>query len=737
MIVLQNRYIRVCISELFSLTEVLDISTGRNYIDSDEAGIPLFRITLSEFVDGKIQSGEITITSCSATEVAFERVRDTVTLRFTRLDNLPIDVTCLIRTDPEKPLSYWGLEIKNASAFAIRSVEYPVIRSILPLSGNGSNDRILMPKADGYLLPSPLVQEWEGDYPFRRYNQRFGYPGEGRQFPENLCAQVLAYYDDLGGLYIATYDGEGHPKRLGPIQVHTDHSSTIDFSPVHIFPELPGKDRILPYETVVGCFEGDWQDAADMYKSWSITQPWCSKTLVERTDVPEWIKAGAYFFNFRLRNQEDRERFLARVPDYLEMWRNYLGMPLVAMMVGWEKHGEWLGPDYFPPYGGENFAEMCRALRRKGMYPFPFGLSGLKLPIRKRIGRDWPQPELAIDYDNRSYFEKHYTQHAAIDRNGNVIKDSSISSWDGLHGYACVRTKQAREQLLEASCLLVKEYNSVVIQADQIFGGAVSECYSPDHEHPMGRGRWQVQSLKEIYADMRSQAKALNPDFALSQEFPSELYIQDLDVCHGRVSDQPRGMWGVPLFAYLYHEYLSCYGGDWSSLLPDNTCGVYVQANNFVFGSQCAGTPQTPYIDVRNSEPDGCRPETLQMAKQTCALFQSFTQYLVYGKMLKSRPLNVPDIDVTFVGMDFSGWRKKTIAVSSVLHCAWEAPDGSVAYTLANISNENRSFQLPLIKDSRRQKLHTYSVQRILESSIQETIQVSLGPLEAAILEMY
>ena len=36
---------------------------------------------------------------------------------------------------------------------------------------------------------------------------------------------------------------------------------------------------------------------------------------------------------------------------------------MVAMMCGWEKVGEWAGPDYFPPYGGdERFQKMCEKL---------------------------------------------------------------------------------------------------------------------------------------------------------------------------------------------------------------------------------------------------------------------------------------------------------------------------------------------------------------------------------------
>jgi hypothetical protein len=406
------------------------------------------------------------------------------------------------------------------------------------------------------------------------------------------------------------------------------------------------------------------------------------------------------------------------------------------MMCGWEKIGEWVGPDYFPPFGGNKFESMCRSLREKGIQVFPFGLSGLKLPIRKKIPRDASQPELSIDYDNREIFEKQYRPFAAAGSSGDPIIDSFPANWDGLHGYACVTSSQAREQLYGASLRLAVEYGANVSQADQVFGGAVPECYHPDHGHTPGRGTWQVEALREIYADTRRDAKKGDPDFALSQEFPCELYIQYLDVCHGRVSDQPRGIWGVPLFSYLYHEYLPCYGGDWSSLLRDNSCGVYVQANNFVFGSLPAGSPQTAYKKPVNELPQGCDERILLMARHACALSAAFPQYIILGKMLRPDPLDVPDIQIPFVGMDFAGWKKKTLPVPAVLHCLWQGPDRSRAYALANISDSPRRLTLPCASDIKEAVLWINGKETPHRLKPAGGFDFTMAPLDAAVLEL-
>lgn len=734
--ILENDALRISFTAEGTLAEFYQKTIGRDYIAQDRAGQrPLFRLLCCEMEDERVLPGTIPFSSRLAQEVHVKRHSSELELHFANLDGLDIHVYCTIRLE-EGPFSYWSIRVENNSRYGLATIEYPIVHARPVLSPSGYEDRILLPKQDGYLLGNPQVYPWQGDFPFRRVDQRFQYPGEGREFPASLCAQLLAYYDTAGGLYVATHDGEGHPKRLGPVQTGQGENKALDFTPEHQLPQRRGGGYSAPYETVLACFHGDWRDAADIYKTWSVKQAWCAKTLAQRTDVPEWVKRGAFFFCFRLRGQPGGTAYLREVPAYLERWQAFLGLPLVAMMCGWEKHGEWMGPDYFPPYGEAGFAALCAMLKARGIRPFPFGLSGFKLPIRKKIGGDWPQPELAVDYDNRAAFEREYRAHAALDADGHLITDSPVASWDGLHAYACVATPQAEAQLCGASQTLVEVYGVQVNQADQVFGGGVTECYTPGHGHLPGRGRWQVEVLRSLYQKTRRDGKQADPDFALSQEFPSELYLQHLDVCHGRVYDQPRGIEGVPLFAYLYHEYLACYGGDWVSMLPENRCGVYTQAANFVYGSLPAGCPQNMRESMRNASVEECDEDILAMARNTCALFARLPQYLALGKMCKSPQLNVPRIQVEFSGMDFSGWEKGPMPMPAVLHTLWQAPDGTRAWALANISARRQAFEIPLRgRGAAQPLLWVNDREPMILSHESGVVSLALAPLEAAILE--
>lgn len=741
---LQNKRLLIELDDNGALRSFVDKQTGRNYIvPLPSYGRPLFELIMTEVDDrGDILPGDIELNALLAERVAFHECENGLEIRYYRIDGLPLHVICHISLDEDAPLSRWRIEVQNDTSFALKEILYPVIRTVYQLGDSMHDDRILIPKHDGHLVTNPDVLPWEGDgYPLD--HQRYMYPGEGRNFPVGASVQMTAYYDADGGMYIGIHDEGAMPKRIGPAQLTLEDVKQFEFSPAHIISEIPGLSVNLEYDTVLGCFDGDWQAAADIYKAWATNAHWCKKTIAERDDIPDWLKKGAFFFNFRLRHQASGEAFLDEVPDYVERWKQLLDMPMVAMMCGWEQIGEWTGPEYFPPFGGEErFARMCDELKERGIKPFPFGLSGLKLAIRKKIPRSGLQPELAVDYDARDKFEQEYKPHAATKQGGEIILDSKVNEWDGLHAYACPTTEQARSQLYGVSMELIEKYGVQVSQADQLFNGASTECYNTEHGHPAGRGPWQTDALRQIYRDLRRDGKEQDPDFVLSQEWQSELFLQELDVYHCRNYDQPRGLMGVPLFSYLYHEYQISYGGDWSSFRSDNTNGVYYHAANFVNGNLPAGSPQTMLKDSRNIEPEEADFDIMRMAINTCRLFPHYTDFLVLGKMIRTLPLQVAGIDIRFVGVNF-GFAKGTRTVPSVLHQGWQAPDGRIAYALANVTDQEQSFYLPLEHESLtgpvRLTLNVNHTKRIVvaeRTSLPETVKITLEKGDAAMLEI-
>lgn len=684
-----NQFLCLEFNETGRLLSFCEGKSGREFLA--EGGCELFRLTLVETCEGDVLPGELRLTPETAERVAADREGDTLRLSFYNLDGMKLNVFAEVALEGESAV--WNFRMENRTAFAVKQLEYPWFLFRTPLGNAPETERILLPKQDGVLLGNPSLYPWKKN-PDGVREERYWYPGEGKQWPRNLSVQMTAYYDEEGGLLIYTADPEGHPKRLGPVLLDEDR---IDLAPVHLRPETGGLDFALEYPVVTRFFTGDWQDAALAYREWAKAAPWCAKTVSEREDIPAWVKQGAFFFNFRLRYQQGGEEFLDRVPAYVRDWQKRLNLPMVAMMCGWEKVGEWAGPDYFPPYGGdERFARMCGELNRDGNRAFTFGLSGIKLLVRRHVPKAGDQPELAVDYDARKKFREEWIHAAALDQNGVPYLDSDLDQWDGVHAYACPTTAQAMDQLCGASLKMLREYGVTVQQADQVLGGGTPCCYSKKHGHPPGWGCWQVKAVQKIYDETRSRCKAENPDFVLSEEWISEPFIQHLDLYHARNYDKPQGgLESVPLFSFLYHENIPCYAGDWTPFLPTNESGVHFHGWNFVCGNLPAGSPIDMLGEMENHPPEDADPKILEMAAHACAAFRKYTRFLVEGKMLPTGPVDVPKLAMTIKGLDF-GWPRPEIELPAVLHQFWQAPDGKKACALSNISDRPQTVALSL-----------------------------------------
>ncbi len=726
---LENTYNLLQFDEKGSLLSLISKSSGRNYIIKN--GCSMFRLTMTEVISGRIVPGTLMLTSEMAEKAEFTEAGQGLEICYKNLDGMPISVRCTVKLFSRE--MRWNISIENGTRFAVKEIEYPFLLFKPYLGSNAQSERILVPKMDGILLGNPEMYPWADGQGM--ISERYWYPGEGKQKPNNLAVQMTAYYDDQEGVMIYAADTCGYPKKMGPVYCKPEF---IDLSPVHLRPETAGMNFDLEYMVITRFFNGDWKSAAEIYKEFARTAPWCGKTIPEREDIPDWIKKGAFFLSFRLRYQKKGAGYLEYVPEYIEKWKKILNIPIVAMMCGWEKIGEWAGPDYFPPFGGEKrFQNMCQKLKADGNIPFTFGLSGLKLLIRRHRTKTKDQPQLALDYDGRELFEQKYREASALDINGVPIVDSNIDEWDGVHAYACPATEQAKEQICGASVQMLKKYGVIMQQADQILGGGTSECYNSEHGHLPGRGIWQVESLKRIYDETRRTAKEISKDFALSQEWISEPFIQHLDIYHCRNYDKPQGgLESVPLFSYLYHEYIPCYAGDWTSLLPDNDTGVYFHGWNFVCGNLPAGSPLNMLEEMENHEPEEADPAILEMACNTCAALKSAADYLIYGEMLPTDELPVPRMNIWIRGLDF-GFERKIISVPCVLCMFWKNPEGRTACALANVSDETKTAEIPVgqyIRHARRVFIETNGCGKIHQAEVVEGKTVLEIPARSAVV---
>jgi hypothetical protein len=342
-------------------------------------------------------------------------------------------------------------------------------------------------------------------------------------------------------------------------------------------------------------------------------------------------------------------------------------------------------PDLLPPAQGEGTMRRACAEMQADNNRFFIFHPGIK----------WTLEHSSQDYDGRAYFEREGASYAVKDRDGTVWeKGTSGESFDGRFADLCISTPKVRETMAGVVAQLAAMGVDVAAY-DQFIGGKHPPCYDPAHGHPPGRGRWIAEHTREVFQETRRRAKAVNPDFALMLEWPSELYLDCLDVMtqeYETVSTQ-RGRPGyeepVPALGFVYHEYSPtfCFTAlieNWRQpwLMPVEQAVALVK-----------GWIPYPYCPIEG--PGACDPDGLAMwAKCSQALATYARPYCYFGEMVKAPTLNVP----TFSRRAWhkGTWKMQPLELPAVLHSAWRAEDGSIGVILIGVAEGDQAPTLHL-----------------------------------------
>jgi hypothetical protein len=650
-----------------AIVSLVDKATGRDFAATKTSTPLLYSLSFTNAP---------TLTEADAAGITVKRDGNSVIISTARHTNAAVAVECRFRTEPNSPLIFGRIAVRNDSGHALTGTRFPALAWPKQLGASPEREFLVLPRNDGCLIQSPGNIGWL----------------PSASYPGSASMQFLAHYDDTAGLYAASYDSQCFTKNFGIER----RGNVFRLAMTHR-PAIQSRgDWQTEYDVVIGTFRGDWQTAADIYKQWALKQPWCRRTLAQRVasgDVPHWLAEPSLFYAYSLRGEVEPRKIgnrLPTVPAQAEAWRELLGGPTTFMLMSWEKKGAWVAPDYFPPFGGEkDFGAATAALHAQGHHTLVF-LSGLKWTLRKLM-----KPDMEM-LDDTAEFERHGAASAICgpdgwpQKYGNPDPDKSVGT--GEHAQICPATALAREMLLGAA-LECQRLGIDCVQADQIVGGGMPPCYSTKHGHPPGGGNWCAAALYKLFADIRREAKKRDRNFAWAMEEPGEFFIPVLDTYHAR--DYAQGRWprdgagviGVPLFTHVYHEFMHGYGGDSCavSTQPSPTA-LYQQAMNLVCG-------KAPGVAVwtRSYDPKATDAAQARLLRGHVDLWRGpAREFLVFGQRMAAKPLDVP----TVRGRFYTGGDRKPreLDVPAVLHSQWRSPAGDEAAVFACVANEPVSF---------------------------------------------
>jgi len=600
-------------------------------------------------------------------EIKIEKSPDNVILKIINEQHkdLNVNVIATCRIKPDSALMYWNVEVKNKTDLWVKEIEFPVI-VCNQIGENPEDDYVMQSYCDGNLILNPMKNLGiKDEFPW------------GENYPGGLSAQLMSFQDDEGGLYYGVHDGNGYTK--GMHQYRT--LDGINLVAVHLFPYEYGNDYKIPYDTVLAVFQGDWYYAADIYKEWAIKQEWCSKKIVERKDIPKWLIDGTPTIDVygivKHTFPDGEDSSLVKSSKIL---REMTGRPSFILMAGWEKNGPWITPEYFPPRAGEeNFRKGTKELRERGDYTGVY-ISGLKWTLDK--GED------GKPYKDKFGFDEKGKPYAIVREDGRIYISPSNPNF---HTEICCGTNFAYEMLSD----IIKECQDRDINVphlDQIVGGGQAICYAKNHNHKPGPGNYQYQSFKKLFSGLLKQGLKRDPNFATSPEEPNELYNQSFNCYFGRdqgLTNWPRGNGkGIPLFTYLYNEYIPEY-------TPD------VDSGSFAFNQGILLICGLPPVVGNMAGIKEIEPVVKKTIQGSIKIFDSpGCKYLTMGKMLHPLKIDIPVKDVEFIKWDHRGEKivsKKYLKFPVILHSVFENPYGNgVGAVFINWTEDVQKIEFPL-----------------------------------------
>ena len=645
---------------------IRDRSTDRNFAQQAPEAVGLYRLTLG---GGKQKT--IHLSSTDAAERSWEQVPGGLELHFRHEGETPLEVLCRATASETSPEIRWRITVENSSRFPLTAAEFPRVQLTAQLGEEAKDDAIVYPSLEGVLLTSP--------------SSKFRDPQEHRtSYPGKMCAQFMYFFDPQGGFYVAAEDGAGFRKDF----VAARRDMSLEMTVTHRFPRKPQTTSSTEYDVVWTTGDGSWQSGASIYRDWAEQQPWCRKKLTDR-DVPPWLLKTNLFLNFSVRVPGTFFPADAAGKTFAR-YRRLFRVPLVATAFSWERHGSWIGPEYFPPFGGEQYYQDLAADFAQHGDHLQVYLSGFRWGVRKPVSERRDQPRRYTDYDSTELWEKRGREATAITAQG----DYEFNQPPWADNYTlCVGSKKARELLAEG---FRQSFAMGVtgVDLDQNIGADAAVCFSTEHDHPPGTGLWQHEAMTEFLDSVRREAKAGNADRFIGVEEPCEAYIPSLDAYHGRSFTDTRwpatgpGCVSIPLYIYLYHEYQVGYAG-WIdrgfSPMADERIGL---GRAFLFGLQ-------PGVRLNSGSFQlGLKPsEPLAMLLRVVRIMQKAEEYLLLGRMLDSPEVGgAGRFPVTTKNVQ--GHPPLPVEWPLVQATSWRAPDGSVAYALANLSSEPRTVQL-------------------------------------------
>ena len=533
---------------------------SKNMLYTPDCKGPLFTI---RFRDAS-QKGKIhDFNALQAQKCKIEKEGDLIVLNYSQFNGADFKVKVTVRTAKDSPFMYWNLSIDNNTPYTIDHIDFPNVVVPNDLVSTGGSGRIFWPAQEGCLIEDINIRE-EGPLKYRPIE----YPnmGWGGYYPSSTQMQYMAYYNDNGGLYMAAHDGECNPKGIEFHRV-SEKGIKLDF---RLFPGGIGKgEYTMPYNMVLGVFDGDWYDASAIYRDWrEHSKMQVPPEIKDNSRLPDWYFESPVIVIYPVRGHKDMGDMApnAFFPytnglKVIDKYHKAFDSKIMALLMHWEGSAPWAPPYVWPPYGGEkNYLKFVDALHKNGNLAGLYA-SGIGYTLRSNTDTTYNMYQ--------EYKDKNLEKVMKVAPDGTLATNGVCA---GIHaqriGYdMCPANDFVKNVVADQISKIVSSRTDYIQYFDQNLGGSCYPCYGTSHGHAYGPGLWQNEAMHNIFKGFQSVLNTagykplVGCETAASEANLKYLLFNDCRSTINLFVGTP-----VPAYAFVNHEYVNNFMGNQSGV---------------------------------------------------------------------------------------------------------------------------------------------------------------------------
>lgn len=656
------------------------VSNGKEFVGQK---LPLFSFQMRKGKD------TADYTSDCAEKVTVNKSGDSVSIEYSGFENL--DLTFRVRAVFSDRIE-WRLSFENNTGMCVEWVNFPLIAVPDDLVRTGGSGRLLIDSNEGLIIEDMALKEKFSPYRELCYPSR----GLGAMFPAVVQSQFMAYYDGTAGLYFAAEDPE---RSIKGVDFRTDGNGIrLQFK---LYPGVEANvtGYEIPFAVVMDFFTGDWHSAAELYRTWFENNlPEGLEKLGHGEKMPEWYSDSPLIVTYPVQGIHDMDE---PKPNRLFPYDNALPVldgiaeetnsRIMALLMHWEGTAPWAPPYVWPPLGGEKLLHEFADRLHERKFLLGVYCSGVGYTIHSNLN----------DYGNEERYEKEGLKRFMCAPPDGSDPVSNICQGQRKSYDMCVSQDFTLNTLTDEAAKIATSDLDYIQILDQNHGGTPYFCFSDKHGHPPVPGKWMVEDMRKLLSSLK---KAVGDKVLLGCESAaSEAYIPYLKLSDNRFNINYHFGRPVPLYGYIYHEYLHNFSGnsvaslDFIDIKKSPDCHLMRIAYSFLAGDLITLViNQDGEIVWSWGERDFSvlPPRKPMMKFVKCATAYRRgpgKKYLVFGRMAKPCNVEAPGVPMYKVNYDYS------TDYPAVLTTAWTEEDGGTkAQFLANYLAEDVKCKIDL-----------------------------------------